>query len=138
MRTNRDSINIIISWGMIMLPAILALIILIWGVNSLMAKYNVWEQGKVGQAELSRANWNRQIIIKQAKAKQEAAIFLAQAEVERAKGVAAANKIIGKSLEQNEAYLRYLWIQNLHGQHQVIYVPTEANLPILEANRLKK
>ena len=56
----------------------------------------------------------------------------------RAKGVAAANKIIGDSLHGNEAYLRYLWIDGLreHGKGAaVIYVPTEAGLPILEAGR---
>jgi hypothetical protein len=46
---------------------------------------------------------------------------------------------IGDSLKGNEAYLRYLWINNSdgNGDKQVIYVPTEAGLPILEAGRLK-
>jgi hypothetical protein len=56
--------------------------------------------------------------------------------VERAIGVAEANEIIGESLRENEAYLRYLWINGLHdGSSEVIYIPTEANLPILEAVR---
>jgi len=51
-------------------------------------------------------------------------------------GVAAANKIIGDSLHNNEDYLRYLFVNGLeHTSNQVIYVPTEANLPILEASR---
>jgi len=55
----------------------------------------------------------------------------AEAEVERARGVAEANDIIAGSLEGNEEYLRYLWINGLQtNQMQVIYVPTEANLPI--------
>lgn len=62
--------------------------------------------------------------------------MLAAAEVERAKGVAEANRIIGESLKNNEGYLRYLWIQGLQdGSSEVIYVPTEASLPILEATR---
>ena len=98
--------------------------------------YNVWQQEMTGKAELRRAEQNRQIRIQEAKAKKESAVFEAQAEVERAKGVAAANKIIGESLNENENYLRYLWIQSLNdGNAEVIYVPTEANLPILEANR---
>ena len=57
--------------------------------------------------------------------------------VERAKGVAEANKIIGESLNGNEAYLHYLWLHGLEtGNNDVIYVPTEANLPIMEAGRL--
>lgn len=111
----------------------------LFGIGALRAKYSVWSQGKVGQAELKRADWNRQIMVREAKAKEESAVLLAQAEVERAKGVAKANQIIGKSLQGNEAYLRYLWINNLHeGKNQVIYVPTEANLPILEATRGKR
>jgi len=66
----------------------------------------------------------------------ESAKNLAKAEIERAKGVAEANKIIGESLKGNEAYLRYLWIQSLSDGHsETIYVPTEANLPVLEATR---
>ena len=50
--------------------------------------------------------------------------------------MAKANEIIGGSLKGNEEYLRYLWIDNLEkGNNSVIYVPTEAGLPILEANR---
>ena len=66
----------------------------------------------------------------------ESAELLAQAEITRAKGVAQANKIIGDSLKENEAYLRYLWINGLESNNPtVIYVPTEAGLPILEAGR---
>jgi len=98
--------------------------------------YNVWQKSLKGQAELKRAEWNRQIAIKEAVAKKEAAVSLAAAEVERAKGVAQANKIIGDSLKDNESYLRYLWIMGLQdGSSEVIYVPTEAQLPILEATR---
>ena len=98
--------------------------------------YNVWQKALAGEAELRQAEWNRQIAVQEAQAKRESAISLAQAEIERAKGVAKANEIIGQSLKENEAYLRYLWIQGmLTNQMQVVYVPTEANLPILEASR---
>lgn len=98
--------------------------------------YDVWHQEMVGRAELAKANQNRQIAVTEAQAKEESAKFLAQAEVERSKGVAEANRIIGSSLQGNEAYLHYLWIQELANSGHVIYVPTEANLPILEAGRL--
>lgn len=103
-----------------------------------MPEYAVWSEGKYGEAELKKAEWNRQIVIKEAQAKKEAALSLASAEIERAKGVAEANRIIGESLKANEGYLRYLWINNLENakNSQVIYVPTEAGLPILEAGRL--
>ena len=101
-------------------------------------QYFVYQQGLKGEAELARAQQNRQIKIQEAMAMKESAKMLAEAEVERAKGVAEANKIIGDSLKGNEAYLRYLWIQGLQGEGKnptVVYVPTEAGLPILEAGR---
>ena len=102
--------------------------------------YNVYAQRLEGQALLAHAQSSKEVAVAEAKAKMESASLLAEAEVARAKGVAAANKIIGESLKENEAYLRYLWIQNLESnkESQVIYVPTEAGLPILEANRLLK
>lgn len=103
-------------------------------------KYNVWEKGLAGEAELRRATQNRQIAVEEAKAKLEAAKSLSDAEVERARGVAEANKIIGESLKGNEAYLRYLWINGLQegATPQVIYVPTEGGLPVMEAGRLSQ
>ena len=99
-------------------------------------KYQVYKRTLIGEAELRQAEWNRQIQIQEADAKKEAATSLAVAEVERAKGVAEANKIIGESLRKNEAYLRYLWINELseNGQN-VIYIPTETGMPILEAGK---
>lgn len=98
----------------------------------------VWQQSMLGKSELARAESNRQIATCEAEAKKESSKALADAEVIRARGVAEANKIIGDSLQGNEGYLRYLWIQGLQtNQMQVVYVPTEANLPILEANRMR-
>ena len=100
--------------------------------------YNVWEQGMAGKAALMKATQDRQIAVQEAEAKKESAGALAQAEIIRAGGVAEANKIIGDSLKNNEAYLRYLWVDSLQQtKNQVIYVPTEANLPVMEATRLK-
>jgi len=102
-------------------------------------QYNVYEQRQAGEAEYQKAESNRKIAILEAEAKLQAASSLAQAEIERAKGVAEANKIIGESLKDNESYLRYLWINELKDPNQtVIYVPTEANLPVLEAGRLER
>jgi hypothetical protein len=104
------------------------------GIGAINRSYNVWAEGKAGEAELARAEFNRGIRTLEAKAQEDAAHHLAASEVIRAKGVARANNIIGDSLQGNEAYLRYLWIQGLQtNQMQVVYVPTEANLPILEA-----
>jgi regulator of protease activity HflC (stomatin/prohibitin superfamily) len=112
---------------------LIGLIILgMWGCPT----YNVWQKELKGKASLKEAEWDRQITIKEAEAKKQAATALAAAEIERAKGVAEANQIIGKSLKENEEYLRYLWIIGLQdGSSEVIYIPTEANLPLLESVR---
>lgn len=100
--------------------------------------YNVWSAEMEGKAQLAKAEQNRQIQVAQSKAKADAAEFEAKSEVTRAGGVAQANKIIGDSLKNNEAYLRYLYINGLmegKDHTQIIYVPTEASMPILEAGR---
>ena len=100
--------------------------------------YNVYTAGKAGEAELAQATFNRQIAVQEAEAKKEAAVKLAEAEVARAEGVAKANKIIGDSLKDNDEYLKYLWITDVAGANvdkSVVYIPTEGNLPILEAGK---
>lgn len=59
----------------------------------------------------------------------------AEIEVARAEGVAKSNEIIANSI--SDKYLRYKWIEGLHDKNNmtVVYVPTEANLPIMEAGR---
>ena len=119
--------------------AVMLVVIIFLGVGFTSRTYDVWAQGKEGEAELAKAESNRKIKTLEAKAAEESAHHLSNAEVIRAEGVDKANEIIGQSLKENEAYLRYLWIQNLsHPKDQVIYVPTEANLPILEASRLNR
>src|SRR5277367_568280 len=98
--------------------------------------YGVWTSEQNGKAQLAEAEYSKQVAVQTAKAKQESASYEAQAEITRAGGVAKANQIIGQSLKDNEAYLRYLWIHSMEDtKNQVIYVPTETNLPILEAGR---
>lgn len=100
---------------------IFAIAVIMWGIP----KYRVYSASATGKAELSKAEFTRQI-----------ATLDAQAEIQRAKGVAEANRIIGESLHGNEGYLRYLWITSLKSEnHSTVYIPTEAGLPILEANR---
>lgn len=114
------------------------LILIIGGAMAGCPTYNVWQREMQGKAELAQADSNRRIAVLEAVAKRDSASMLAEAEVERAKGVAKANKIIGDSLHDNQDYLKYLWVTGLEegSNREVIYVPTEANLPILEASRL--
>lgn len=102
-------------------------------------QYSVYSAEQDGKAKLAKANQDREIRVREATAQRDAAKMLAEADVERAKGVAAANKIIGESLKDNESYLRWLWIEGMkEGKdgNTIVYIPTEAGLPILEAERL--
>ena len=114
------------------------ILLVVFSLMLIIPPYSVWSRTLKGKAQLREAEWNRQITIKEAEAKLEAEKLNAQSEVERAKGVSEANKIIGGSLKDNEAYLRYLWINGLHdGSSEVIYIPTEANLPLTEARDVR-
>lgn len=116
---------------------VFVVVVVIIGSMLLYPQYNIYAQRAEGKALLAHAQSAKEVAVAEAKAKMESATLLAEAEVARAKGVAQANQIIGESLKNNEAYLRYLWINDL-GKNEgktVVYVPTEANLPILEATR---
>lgn len=118
--------------------ALLLLIVVGGGLGSC-AAYNsvrVWNAETAGEAELAQASSNRRISVLEAQALMDSAKLKAAAEVERARGVAEANKIVAEGLGGPEGYLRYLYINNLeNSKGQVIYIPTEAGLPILEAGK---
>lgn len=100
--------------------------------------YNVYHQHMEGRAMLAKAEYSKQVLVQEALARKESAKSLAEAEVTRAEGVAKANKIIGESLRGNREYLQYLWIHNLEeGNHDTVYVATEAGLPIFDMDRRK-
>ena len=101
-------------------------------------QYRVYSQRLSGEAALAEAQYSRQVAILEARAKKESAISLADAEVIRAQGAARANQILQNSLGGPEGYLRYLQIQALEdSKASLIYVPTEAGLPVTEARRLE-
>jgi len=57
----------------------------------------------------------------------------AEIEVARAEGAAKAQAIVRSTL--SDSYLQYLWIKTLNENPNVIYVATEANLPIFKASK---
>jgi hypothetical protein len=98
-------------------------------------RYRVWSEGKRGEAEYMRAEQNRRIKVEEAKANLEAEKLNALAEIERAKGAAEAIRIENGSI--TPTYIQYLWVrqQNANSNNRIIYIPTEAGLPILEAGK---
>lgn len=116
-------------WGTLGILTLLLALILWLGV---MPVYKVWAQEMRGKAALAEAEQNRKIQIEEAKANLEAQKLNSAAEVERAKGMAQSIEIENGKLTEN--YIRYLWVRNIDKMDgEKIYIPTEANLPILEA-----
>lgn len=113
-------------------------VVLIVSMAFILPWYNVWSQEMEGKAEFAKAEQNRKIKIEEARANLEAEKLNAQAEIERAKGAAEAIKIENGSI--TPTYIQYLWVrqQSDLSNKTVIYVPTETNLPILEATRMKQ
>ena len=133
--STQDLIITIIGWGVITILIIGFIVLTMFGLP----RYNVWNAEMTGKARLAEADQSRQIMITEARAKKEAAIYEAEAEIERAKGMAKANQIVGDSLDGHANYLMYLYIQNMQKtSNQIIYIPTEGGMPILEAQRLNK
>ncbi len=54
----------------------------------------------------------------------------AEIEIARARGAAQSQEIVRSTL--SDSYLQYLWIKTLNENPNVIYVATEANLPIFK------
>lgn len=111
--------------------AILAVVVVICLLFALLFGFKLINS----KVKLSQAGNTKRIQIEDARGKAEAATLLATAEVERAKGVAEANRIIDGSL--TDRYIRWLYVDQLdQTEGTIIYIPTEAGLPILETQRL--
>lgn len=122
----KSIINVLIVVGV----AIVFSLVLMMGLPA----YSVWQQEMAGKAKFAKAEQNRRIKIEEAKANLEAEKLNAQAEIERAKGAAEAIRIENGSI--TPTYIQYLWVrQQGNIPEKVIYIPTEANLPILEAKK---
>lgn len=121
--------------GSIILIAIVGLIALVG-----LPTYNVYAKQMQGKAAYEEAVQNRRIRVLEAQAALDSAQLTAQAEVARARGANEANHIMAQALGGPENYLRWSYIHMLEetaGQpgREIIYIPTEAGMPILEAGR---
>ena len=122
-----------IQWSVIgAIMGLIIIILLLYGCP----QYNVYRKKMDGKATLAEANYSKEVAIAEARAKMESADLLAIADTLRAVGIAKSNKIIGESITQK--YLHWFWIDNIDKSNNVIYVPTEANLPVLEAGKRPK
>lgn len=102
--------------------------------------YNVYRKQMAGKAAYEQAVQDRRIRVLEAQAALDSARLTAQAEIERARGTNEANRIMSESLGGPDNYLRWAYIHMLQetadqGDRQIIYIPTEAGMPILEAGQ---
>ena len=102
--------------------------------------WGVWASRLSGQAKLQEANNEQRVQVSQAQARLEAADLNKKAAVIEAEAVAEQINKIGANLQKHDLYLKWQWIKMMEERpdSSVIYVPTETNLPILEATRLHK
>ena len=96
-------------------------------------KWNVWRAGLQGEALKMKAEQTKQILVTQAQAELDAASLRAQA-IEKI-GAMAQKYPEYRQQEFIGAFAEALQEGNIH---QIIYVPTEAGIPITEAVRMTK
>lgn len=100
---------------------------------SIFPPYREWSKKWDGKAKLAEAKYSRQVIIEQAEAERQAA-----------EALAAAIRTVGEAAKKYPEYRNQMFIQSFgealkEGKiKQIIYVPTEGNIPILEATRMQK
>lgn len=128
MLSERSEAIATISWSMVgtvLLGGVVAFGM--WGCP----QYSVYSQRLDGEAVLSRAHAARQVLVTQAQAERDAALL-------RAEAIA----IVGKAAQEFPEYRQQEFIgafaEAMHSGRisQIIYVPTEGNIPITEAGRI--
>lgn len=126
--------NVLILGAIIFVFLAAVIAIPMWG----MPKYRIYSQTMRGTAAFKEAEIDRQILVEEARAQEEALAMKAQGEAarERIKADATSYAIekLGATLESYPSYLRWMWINEVAGgEGDRIYIPTEAGMPILEA-----
>ncbi|TWT58912.1 hypothetical protein KOR42_22990 [Thalassoglobus neptunius] len=98
-----------------------------------MPQYRVWAAGLEGEALLRRAEHEKQIQIEQAKAEVEAAKL-------RAEAIQTVGEVAQKYPEYRHQEFIGAFAEALQNGtiDQIIYIPTEAGIPITEAGSLNR
>lgn len=105
----------------------------IMGLTLMWGGFVVWYKGKIGEANLRQASFERKVIVEQALAEKEAAMLRAE-----------ATKIVGEMARKFPEYRFQEFLGNLGeailqgNVEKIIYLPTEAGIPILEAPRFNE
>lgn len=126
MNNQRGDASVTLAVVVVVISLIATVLALMFGLPL----YSVWQQGLSGQADLAHAEQTRQITITQAKAEESAAEH-------RAKAIAIMGEMAKKYPEYRQQEFIGAFAEAMHNGriNQIIYVPTEAGIPILEAGK---
>lgn len=117
----------------VIIVVVLAIIAIIGLLFFGLPMWNVWRSGLSGEAELMHAEQTKKVMVETARAERDAASLRAE-----------AIKIMGAAAKEFPEYRQQEFIQAFgealrEGNiSQIIYVPTEGNIPVTEAQRLAK
>lgn len=121
--------------GMVVL--VLILLGIIWSLV-FEPVWNVWASKKKGEATLQEALNSQRVQLAEAEARKEAANLNKDAAIIEASAVGEQIKTIGSELKEHNLFLQWQQIEMMKSHKgSIIYVPTEAGLPILEAGKRK-
>jgi hypothetical protein len=122
--------NTLMWFWIVRLGAVVILVVaFIMGIHPI---WNVWSSEMDGEAVLAHAHAARMVLVTQAEAERDAAVKRAE-----------AIKIVGQAAKDYPEYRTQEFIgafaESLKDGKitQIIYVPTEANIPVLEAGRFR-
>lgn len=114
-------------WGVVF-GGVTAVCLFLWALFFGLPMWNVWRSGLSGEAKMKSAEQTRKILVIQAEAERDAARL-------RAEAIA----IVGKAATDFPAYRQQEFLgafaEALKEGHisQIMYIPTEAGIPITEA-----
>jgi len=116
--SRRSTLNIVL------ISMLVVLFMLAW------PRYRIWQKGLAGEASLMQAVHERQILVEQARAERDAAKLRAE-----------AIQIVGQAAKDFPEY-RYQEFLGAFGEafqndsiSKIVFIPTEANVPITETGR---
>ena len=116
--------------GILILASIVIISLIIVGIMAGIPKYNVYSSRLSGEAALAKADSVKKVLVTQAQAEKDAAVLRAD-----------AINIVGQAAKDFPEYREQEFIGAFAEAMQngaiekIIYVPTEANIPIIEARQ---
>ncbi len=114
---------------------------MLFGVGAGWAKYRLWKAEYTGRALEIEMEYNGKAILAEAEYSRQTRVESARAENESAQLTADAIKIVGEAAQKYPEYRQQEFYLSLgealkEGKiQQVIYLPTEAGLPVTEAGK---